>query len=429
MAKIELSISADYAHNWTSLDGVREIIQNGIDSETSGNTLRIEYREATETLAIINDGVELERAHLLLGVSAKRGNSDQIGQYGEGMKVGILALIRAGHKVLIRTGAETWTPSIEESRQFGGVKVLTWDIAKGRKHFDGIEVKIRAVISSMWAQICDRTLRLKGEVSSVKVANGEILFGDDEKGRIYVRGLYVCRDSNFALGYSFNDVELDRDRRVIDGWTLQYAAAAAVASAYNAGELSIETLLRDNAYDIQGVSPYQINEAQQEKLLEDFRSKHGEKAFPCDNAEQANELNHVGGIGVVVAAKYGEILRNIIGISLEDYRTSLMGKVVRIYDANDLTDDENSLLATLLMMFGRTAASVAVVDFAGPTVGLWENSTVKIARGILDNPANTAATLLHEFAHDYGRDTQTAHKKAIQGIAGEAIARACGFIA
>lgn len=104
MAKIELSITTTYCPDWSSWEGIRELIQNARDAEVQhGATMSVVHRPDTRTLVITNEGVTLSREALLFGNTSKVGRSDMIGHFGEGMKVGILALLRVGGGVVIRT--------------------------------------------------------------------------------------------------------------------------------------------------------------------------------------------------------------------------------------------------------------------------------------------------------------------------------------
>jgi hypothetical protein len=44
-----------------------------------------------------------------LGFSSKTNQEHLVGQFGEGLKVGILAMIREGKQVTMETGSELWT--------------------------------------------------------------------------------------------------------------------------------------------------------------------------------------------------------------------------------------------------------------------------------------------------------------------------------
>lgn len=129
--KVELTIKVDYLPKWGALEGLRELIQNGKDAETEFRApLEVRHRKDTNVLVIENDGCTIPHEALLFGHTSKLGRSGMIGKFGEGLKLGVLALVRAGHTVRIRSGSEVWIPKIERSEKFNA-DVLTVTIEKG----------------------------------------------------------------------------------------------------------------------------------------------------------------------------------------------------------------------------------------------------------------------------------------------------------
>ena len=61
------------------------------------------YDGRTQKLCMTNRCISLSRKVLLLGYSQKAQHHAAIGQFGEGMKVGALALLRLGHGVSMGT--------------------------------------------------------------------------------------------------------------------------------------------------------------------------------------------------------------------------------------------------------------------------------------------------------------------------------------
>ncbi|RMX55759.1 hypothetical protein pdam_00015518, partial [Pocillopora damicornis] len=58
------------------------------------------------------------RKVLLLGFSKKASNKEVIGQFGEGLKVGALALVREGRVVTMKTGKERWRFGLSHDETF-----------------------------------------------------------------------------------------------------------------------------------------------------------------------------------------------------------------------------------------------------------------------------------------------------------------------
>ena len=59
-------------------------------------------------LHLMNKYTSLHRRILLLGYSKKSPKREVIGQFGEGLKIGALALVREGRVVSMETGDDRW---------------------------------------------------------------------------------------------------------------------------------------------------------------------------------------------------------------------------------------------------------------------------------------------------------------------------------
>ena len=79
---------------------------------------RIDYNPTRQKLTLINHDTELMRKVLLLGFSKKASNKEVIGQFGEGLKVGALALVREGRVVTMKTGKERWRFGLSHDETF-----------------------------------------------------------------------------------------------------------------------------------------------------------------------------------------------------------------------------------------------------------------------------------------------------------------------
>jgi hypothetical protein len=119
----------------------------------------------TSTLIITNEGATLPREAMLFGHTTKIGQGNLIGKFGEGLKLGMLALVRAGHEVKIRSGSEVWLPKIERSEKFNA-DVLVIYIETGRQPKDRVQIEVSNVTKEDWALmrprlswVCTRVVR------------------------------------------------------------------------------------------------------------------------------------------------------------------------------------------------------------------------------------------------------------------------------
>ena len=143
MSKLELSINVKYLPAWGAWEGIRELVQNGKDAETEFDA-PLKVTHYNNTLRIENEGAEITREVLLFGTSSKAGRSDMIGKFGEGLKLGTLALVRGGHEVKIRTGGEVWTAYIARSERYDA-DVLCFECKGGNEDKKRVRVEIDGV--------------------------------------------------------------------------------------------------------------------------------------------------------------------------------------------------------------------------------------------------------------------------------------------
>jgi hypothetical protein len=158
---IPLSLTEDYAPAWGVWEGVRELVQNWHDGcleqtsvagrirweshadDAAGALQRFEAVDADggrcgtalydpwlQRLTLVNRDVSLERRVLLLGTSRKAHAAESIGQFGEGMKVGALALLRERRSVEMVTRDERWRWVRRADPAFGEVRVLSVEVSR-----------------------------------------------------------------------------------------------------------------------------------------------------------------------------------------------------------------------------------------------------------------------------------------------------------
>ena len=71
-------------------------------------------------LHLVNKFTSLHKRILLLGYSKKSQKREVIGQFGEGLKIGALALVREGRTVSMETGNDRWYRSMHISNKKSG---------------------------------------------------------------------------------------------------------------------------------------------------------------------------------------------------------------------------------------------------------------------------------------------------------------------
>lgn len=217
---IEYPISENYVKKWGVWEAVREFLQNGLDADN----MTLDYDLIKGQLTIKNDG-SLSRDMLLLGESNK--GDDDRGQFGEGMKLGMLVLARMGRFVRVSTGTEDWYPRLIDSATFEA-KVFAVEVKKDWVG-DGVEVVIE-ITKGEWQEIQNKF-----------VDKPYGILEDTKAGSIFVGGLFVCHIKGFEHAYNFSptDIRLNRDRDIPYMWDIQRAASKSIS-----GEEIIDLALR-----------------------------------------------------------------------------------------------------------------------------------------------------------------------------------------
>jgi hypothetical protein len=222
MKKVNLTISENYVSNWGFWEAMREILQNAIDSEG----MTVQKKESSGSIVINNDGA-LSLSTLMLGESSKRDDCESIGKYGEGYKLALLVLCRAGYSVSVKTVFEIWTPTIEKHPQLG-VNSLCINIQETDCEHKGVEFSVFNLSGDDFTAL-DEKFICSESVEVVASAGGSYCFEewDEENKRLFVGGLFVCdlgEDYKYSWSFAPNILELDRDRSSANGFHVDLEA-------------------------------------------------------------------------------------------------------------------------------------------------------------------------------------------------------------
>jgi hypothetical protein len=425
--KIELTIKTDYLPTWGVWQGLRELVQNGRDAQTElGATMTVDHHN--NVVRIENEGCVLPHEALLLGHTTKVGKDELIGRFGEGLKLGILALVRAGLPVKIRSGDEVWTPTIQRSEKFKA-DVLVFDVQGGRKLENRVRVEVQGIDKATWegAKWKFRFLDSKDEASKVvETPSGALLLGENRKGCVFMKGIYVHSDPKLEYGFDLNSGELDRDRKMVERYDFMFRAkeilTAAVSQRPDLLGGFVSALERQTP-DVEGITSYStLPKNVSQAVAADFKSKHGPDAVPVRTLAESKDLDHLGKKGIVVS----ESLASVLGPEMPSaaaVKEALREETLARYGWHDLSAVERTNLddAVHLVNDSKVATvsldTVDVVDFRSPDLlGLFKDGRILLARNRVSDANTCLATLVHEVAHRMGSDGDKSHVSAIEAI-------------
>jgi len=431
--KLELTIKVDYLPEWHAYEGIRELLQNGVDAETEfGAKLTVRHRD--DVLVIENEGTTLPHEALLLGHTSKTDRPDMRGKFGEGLKLGVLALVRAGHKVKIRSGSEVWVPAIRRSDKFDA-DVLVFDIFTGRKGSNRVLVEVHGVGKEEWAAMkdCFLFLGLSKIGDCVETGSGRLLKDLRFAGKIFVKGIFVQNAPELRYGYDLTEAELDRDRKMVESFDLRWNMGRIWLEATRRDSSLIPTLsslLAEAKPDVAGIdryNSYQVSKDVLDAVASDFASAHGDAAIPVSTLGESEEVGHLGKRGVIVPEPLRAVLERKMG-TLDEQRQKLRDEVVTRHGWSDLSPMEQSSVKRAIALVAAasplpsglpslTLDQVEVADFRDENLlGLFKDEKVILAKRILTDPAATLRVCVHETAHRCGADGSKGHVGEIERI-------------
>lgn len=427
----ELTLKSDYVPNWGLSEGFREFVSNGYDAQTEMSApCAVAYNAKTKAITIRNDGTELPREAVLIGHSTKANRSDTRGHFGEGLDLAMLSCVRAGYPVTIRTGAESWTPTIARSEKFNA-NVLVLEIRKGLVYQKAVTVRIEGVSPDQWDALRWLFLELRAPraESTVITPHGTLILDPEFKGRIYVKGVFVNFDERYDAGYDLKDVETDRDRKMVRWWELEYRTRMIWGDAlpmrpdlFGTFLGTIEKGKNDfNVYNEGDVAGLNVETVEQAVAW--FTEKHGDKAFPVATTAESRDVENVGKIGVVVPKALHMVLARSTG-TVQSLMKDIASKPKTVYAWSALSERERRVLQEAIALVADVVpafslAMVDVVDFhSDEIVGQFtqDDQRVLCAKRMLADFDQTLITLVHEVSHFAGGDGSRAHIEAHDAI-------------
>jgi len=436
--RVELSITESYAPSWGRVEGVREAIQNGLDSRDKGYPLTVEHKDGA--LHIRNEGCVLDTSVWLLGKTSKRDDPTQRGTHGDGLKVGTLALVRSGVEVKIYNGDEIWTPSLQTSRQYAGETVLTVNTRKRRQDNWGdrpvsdftVAIKIS---KAEWLEMRWRFLDLI-KIHDADIAKvgwrGSVLLSPSMQGRIYSKGIYVCEKPELTYGYDFQDLDLDRDRRMVEDWDLQWQIAYLMRELCgdDAEDQALwlqriyEVLENGEADDFKQLGSFN-DEGINKAMAATFASQYGAKSVPVANDDEGVKVSFYGLKGIVVPQAMGAVLARTFG-SVDEILANALDTSGVYVQISDMTQEEcvNWTKAINLCDYADIADSdylrtkVKCYSYAAEDapLGTHHNGEERINRCLLGNLRRLVGVMIHEIAHNAGRDGTLAHRQTEESM-------------
>lgn len=402
---------------------IRELVQNAIDGETEfGAKMSVGWAPQQGGIVVItNSGVQMPRKALATGWSSKRGRDDLRGKKGFGLKQAAISAQRLGIDLEIQNGNETWKFIRQHSKQYD-TETIHCRITTKSTSSNSVRVQVPCGAES-WQLFRSRLLFLDPPKQDeiVKTKSGSLLLSPRHRGEIYVQGIWVEHQGGFGYDFSSADI-LDVERRMVSSFEADRAKRRiwdeAIAQRPDLFQQFLAILEDPNATDLEDMK-YRNNSMTTERLVEDFKKKHGPSAIPVRSTEAAAQAAHLGLKGVLIVGPHVSLLEEKIG-SLAKKQEELKTQVTKVWGGVELEKIEcqNFMAArnlSLIAFPSTTDLKVDVVDFRRPDLmGLHQQGRVMVARKRLASTSDCLATLVHELAHEEGGDGEKSHVAAIE---------------
>lgn len=271
-----------------------------------------EYDSESQIIRIGNKHSDLDIKTLLFGVTTKNKDDTMIGNHGEGYKIATVVLLRLGKTVVFQNYCrrEIWRPRLVKSRKYGGVLVPTFFVEqeavwkKVPEH--SLIIEVSGITPEDYQHIYECNLHLRESYSHRDTSYGAVLDDEENKGCIFVGGLFICKEPRLDIGIDFKPkvVRLERDRSMVNSFDVQWYAARMIEELKDA-----ETTKRSlDSYSGVYINSYSVPSELKDEIAEEFINQHGAKAVPVSNQADMEKLKKRGYKPVIVSEAKRDVI-------------------------------------------------------------------------------------------------------------------------
>ena len=274
---------------------------------------RIVYSPTGERLTLVNYDTELMRKVLLLGFSKKASSKEVIGQFGEGLKVGALALVREGRVLFMETSKDRWKFGLSHDEAFDEEVLTVFVDERWKERYDDDDdddddlnlgqtdtrVSVFPLCLEDWELYVKRFLFLCPPSDCFKSEIGTLLVDACYKGQLYVKGVWVSdlSQDGLASGVDLVHLKIDRDRRaVIHLSEIDHQISSMWVQAIQQRPELVpyyyQLLEQNKTSDVRHANFYISAEAAF-LIAQQFFSIHGQMTYPIPNSVSPQKLNEI----------------------------------------------------------------------------------------------------------------------------------------
>lgn len=420
---------------WESAHAVRELIANAIDEQQLSDTPDIQVAKTDDGEWTIRDfGRGLRYEHFTQNENAEklRNAGKVIGKFGVGLKDAMATLHRNGISVIIRSAHVEITLAQVAKRDFDDVVTLHAAVQSSPDPtMVGTMIMLPGLSDEQMTRAKSFFLRFSDEETLESTRIGDILRRkSDQPARVYVAGLLVAEEENFAFSYNITALTepmrkaLNRERTNV-GRTAYTDRVKQMLLSATKSEIAEE--LADQLQAIQ--SGFGSDEVRwKDVAIHAVRILSSSGSYLFVTADQlitcSSSVDHARDDGIKIITIPDSIQQEVIGMTdlsgepirdLGHYQTEWNDSFVFDFvEAGSLSPSERSVfdrtgaIAALVGGLPDRVKSVRVsnimrVDYAtgSDALGLWDSTTssIVIRRDQLSSLSSFSGTLLHEIVH------------------------------
>jgi hypothetical protein len=433
MALLETSLSASYQTSWKPCDALREIIANAIDAqERDGHVMKMTFKDGK--LTVISQGAKVPTSALLMGVSESRKFDKAIGEFGEGLPMALLTLVRWGHDVSIVNDDEKWEALLHHSEVYGE-NILAVKTRQLRKSHGLFKVEVNGIPDYCYEEARNLFLQYHEDYDPTqRIGDGEssILLQPAMKGMVFNKGVFVMKHPELMFGYNLHTT-LNRDRSIIDTWKLREVIDLLMtrtvenATPDELRSIAEAFIVNPDALEGQtGYSDLSENDKVLSAVLDIWVEKHGD-ALPVYDRVTANEAEQLGVDTVMTSRVLCDTLGRSSKYNVNQVTQAAMRKptVVHSFQALVKTEIDNLKHArNLLLPVRRVQGQLQIVDFASDSISSSfdrEDRKYFISREALQTRSTTILALGRAIcdAHGEGRSDSRVLNLIVSALGGE----------
>lgn len=425
MKEFDLNIGK-ILEDWEIYHAIREIIANALDEQILTNTQAIEIIKERNSWCIRDFGRGINYHHLMQNENPEKTDNEKvIGRFGVGLKDALATLYRHNVGVEIRSKYGIITLKESTKNTFDDIVTLHAQIAEPvNDHMIGTEFYLFDLPDYEVYRAKDMFLLFSNEEVIETTSYGQIIAKTDDESNIYVNGVKVATEPNFAFSYNITSLSkqikkaLNRERTNVGRTAYADRIKAILCEATN------ENVVNVLSNSLESMSEgTQCDEIQWKDVAAHFVQILNTKddtifVTPdeiANNNGSVNEILEESGKRIVFLP---ETVKNK-AIKESNGAINTIESVVKAYnesfnyvfiDVKQLTKKEtiNWMKIPVLLeklnlsvWFEKCFISERLKEYPDNTVGVWDNKLQKIVilRSQLQNETDLFGTVIHEIIH------------------------------